>query len=73
MSHSNWGDVSGLFAGELPSLKKLNMSKCINLKTDSMKSIGMKALGTLHHVSFGYEFLSCDVMRGSKCSTFQLG
>ena len=43
---SNWGDVSGLFAGELPSLKKLNMNKCKNLETKSMESIGMKALGT---------------------------
>ena len=42
----NWGDVSGLFAGELPSLKKLNMQGCKNLKTDSMDYIGMKALGT---------------------------
>ena len=64
---SNWGDVSGLFAGELPSLKKLNMSRCKNLKTDSMESIGMKALGTLHHVSFSDEFFFHDVMRGSKC------
>ena len=45
-------DVSGLFAGELPSLKTLNMRGCENLKTDSMESIGMKTLGTLFHVSF---------------------
>ena len=71
---SNWGDVSGLFAGELPSLKKLNMHGCENLeKTDSMESIGMTALGTLFHVPFDEEFLLYDVIRGSKCSIFQLG
>ena len=73
VSNSNWGDASGLFAGELPSLKKLNMHKCENLKTDSMESIGMKALGILHHVSFVDEFFLCDVMRGSRCFIFQLG
>ena len=57
MEFSNWGDVSGLFAGELPSLKTLNMEGCKKLKTDSMESIGMKALGTFHHVSLGDETL----------------
>ena len=31
-----------------------------NLKTDSMKSIGMKSLGTLHQFSFGDKFLLYD-------------
>ena len=73
MSHSNWNDVSGLFAGDLPSLKRLYMQCCKNLKTDSMEFIGMKALGILHHFSFGDKFMLCDIMRGSKCVTFQLG
>ena len=46
-------DVNSLFVGEFPSLKKLNMKGCKNLKTDSMEFIGMKALGTFHHVSLG--------------------
>ena len=54
---SNWGDVSGLFAGEFPSLKKVNMGGCENLKTDSMEFIGMKTLGTFYHVSLGDEIL----------------
>ena len=70
---SNWGDVSGLFAGELPSLKQLDMPQCENLKTDSMDSIGMRALGKLHHVSFFEEFLWSDFMRGSRYSKIQLG
>ena len=57
VSGSNWGDVSGLFAGGLPSLKKLNIKRCKNLKTDSMESIGMKALGIFHHISLGDEIL----------------
>ena len=44
-----------------------------NLKTDSMESIGMKALGTFHHVSFDVEFILRDVVRGSGCFLFQLG
>jgi len=47
VQYSNWGDVSGLFAGEFPSLKKLNMRDCYHLKTDSMESIGMTALEDL--------------------------
>ena len=73
IAESSWEDVSGLFAGELPSLKKLNMSKCQNLKTDSMESIGMIALGILRHVSFADRFIMFDIMRRSKYSTFQLG
>ena len=73
VSYSNWGDVSCLFAGELPSLKKLNMVNCNKLKTDSMESIGMNALGTFLHVSFNDRFLLRDLMRGSKCLWFQLG
>ena len=57
IASSNWGDVSGLFAGELPSLKQLNMKECKNLKTDSMETIGMKALGKFHHLSLGDEIL----------------
>ena len=49
------------------------MYKCRNLKTDSMESIGMKALGILHHLSFWDELILFDFMRGSKCFTFQLG
>ena len=49
------------------------MHGCRNLKTDSMESIGMIALGTLHHVSFVDEFLLFDVMRGSGYFIFQLG
>ena len=71
--YSNWGDVSGIFAGDWSSLTQLDMAECKNLKTDSMESIGMKALGTLFHVSSDDEFLLCGVMRGSKCSIFQLG
>ena len=43
------------------------------MKTDSMQSIGMKALGECHHVSFGDKVLICDVMRGSRCKQVELG
>ena len=56
VSNSNWGDVSGLFAGELPSLKKLDLSRLKNLVTNSMESIGMKALGKLFHFSLSDRF-----------------
>ena len=49
------------------------MKGCKDLKTDSMEYIGMKGLGTLHHVSFSDEFFLYDVIRRSKCSRIKLG
>ena len=57
VGRSSWGDVSVLFAGELPSLKKLDMQNCRNLNANSMESIGMKALGTFYHVLFGKKII----------------
>ena len=43
------------------------MEECKDLKTDSMESIGMKALGTLHHILFGDKVLLYDIMRRIGC------
>ena len=73
VSNSNWGDVSGLFAGELPSLKKLDLSRLKNLVTNSMESIGMKALGTFFVFHLVMNSCCFEIVRRSTCFEVQLG